>query len=55
MTKKISKLLLTFLLIIVTVSSFSMCFAETNGETTKAATTSETEQTSEDTTAYRPQ
>lgn len=49
MTKKISKLLLTFLLIIVTVSSFSMCFAETNGETTKAATTSETEQTSEDT------
>ena len=45
MTKKISKLLLTFLLIIVTLSSFSVCFAEVDGETTKAITTSETEET----------
>lgn len=38
MSKKISKLLLALLLIIVTVSSFSMCFA------TEAAVTSETKQ-----------
>ena len=45
MSKKISKLLLTLLLIIVTISSFSVCFAEVNGETTKAVTTSENEDT----------
>lgn len=45
MSKKISKLLLTLLLIIVTVSSFSVCFAEVDGEITKAVTTSENEGT----------
>ena len=44
MSKKISKLLLTLLLIIVAISSFSICFAEVGGETTKAVTTSETEE-----------
>lgn len=39
MSKKISKLLLTLLLIIVTVSSFSVCFAEVGGDTTKSVTT----------------
>ena len=53
MSKKISKLLLTLLLIIVALSSFSVCFAEVGGETTKAITTSETEKTTttEDTTS----
>lgn len=53
MSKKISKLLLTLLLIIVTLSSFSVCFAEVGGETTKAITTSETEEatTTENTTS----
>lgn len=43
MTKKFSKLLLAFMLIILTLSLFSVSFAEVDGEKTKAVTTSETE------------
>jgi len=55
MSKKISKLLLAILLIIVTISSFSVCFADIDGEKTKAVTTSEgeavtTSETGEETT-----
>lgn len=46
MSKKISKLLLTLLLIIVTISTFSVCFAEvdsnTASETKETATTEDT-------------
>lgn len=41
MSKKISKLLLTFLLITLIVSSFTMCFADNDEETAGAVTTSE--------------
>ena len=54
MSKKFSKLLLTLLLILVIVSSFSVCFAEVDGDTTKSVTTtSETEEatTTENTTS----
>ena len=43
MTKKISKLLIALLLIVLTVSSFSVCFAEVDGEKTKSVTTSNNE------------
>lgn len=43
MSKKISKLLLALLLVIVTLSSFSVSFAEVDGDKTKAVTTSETQ------------
>lgn len=42
MLKKFSKFLLSLLLIILTISSVSVCYAEVDGDKTKAVTTAET-------------
>ena len=52
MLKKFSKILLASLLIVLTISSFSVCYADIDGEKTKsvteeAVTTSETEETTD--------